>query len=157
MNPPVLPKPTTPSSSAEEPCCREDEIVTMVHRFYARVRVDPLLGPIFNQHVHDWDAHLAHLVDFWSAMLRGTRRFSGAPMPKHMALPGLTASLFQRWLALFGQTTAELANPGLKAQADTRAALIAERFWQHYQTEGYDVRHNVIPSAPLSSSLLHRP
>jgi len=73
-------------------------------------------------------------------MLRGTRRFSGAPMPKHMALPGLTPDLFRRWLMLFGQTTDELGNPNLKRDADARAALIAERFWQRYQVEGYDAR-----------------
>lgn len=72
--------------------------MALVHRFYARVRKDPLLGPVFARHVPDWDAHLAHLVDFWSALLRGTRRFSGAPMPKHMALPGLQPALFRRWL-----------------------------------------------------------
>jgi len=130
----------TPAVSPDS-CCTETEVVALVHRFYDRVRADELLGPIFNQHVHDWDLHLAHLVDFWSAMLRGTRRFTGAPMPKHMALPGLKPALFQRWLALFGQTTAELGNPALKAHADARAKLIAERFWQRYQIEGYDVRH----------------
>lgn len=108
-------------------------MVRLVHTFYARVRLDPQLGPIFQRHVADWDAHLAHLVDFWSALLRGTRRFTGAPMARHLALPGLDASLFQRWLLLFGQTTSDLGNPALKAQADMRAAQIAERFWQHYR------------------------
>ncbi|WP_140726739.1 MULTISPECIES: group III truncated hemoglobin [Gammaproteobacteria] len=116
-----------------EPCCSEDEVVRLVHAFYARVRRDPELGPIFERHVADWDAHLRHLVDFWSAMLRGTRRFSGAPMARHLALPGLSADLFRRWLAIFGETTAGLGNPAMKAQADARAAQIANRFWQHYQ------------------------
>jgi len=129
---------TAPDANA---CCSEAEVIALVQRFYAKVRTDALLGPIFNHHIHDWDAHLAHLTDFWSAMLRGTRRFSGAPMPKHMALPGLNPDLFRRWLMLFGQTTTELGNPDLKAAADARAALIAERFWQRYQVEGYDVRH----------------
>jgi len=137
-----------------EACCSEDEVVALVHRFYAKVRVDPLLGPIFNRHVHDWDAHLAHLVNFWSAMLRGTRRFNGNPMPKHMALAGLNPQLFQRWLALFGETTEQLGNPALKREADARAALIAERFWQRYQVEGCDVRRagaskNPDPRSPL--------
>lgn len=74
-------------------------------RFYDKVRADSVLGPIFNSHIHDWDHHLARLVDFWSSILRGAGRFTGAPMPKHIALPGLTAGLFQRWLALFHDTT----------------------------------------------------
>jgi len=135
--------PTALSSHAagSDTCCSEAEVVALVQRFYTKVRADALLGPIFNHHIHDWDAHLTHLTDFWSAMLRGTRRFSGMPMPKHMALPGLNPGLFHRWLTLFGQTTEELGNPDLKRQADARAALIAERFWQRYQVEGYDVRH----------------
>ncbi|MFT4248733.1 MAG: group III truncated hemoglobin [Pseudomonas sp.] len=116
-----------------ESCCSEEEVVRLVHTFYARVRQDPILGPIFERHVEDWDHHLAHLVDFWSTMLRGTRRFSGAPMARHLALPGLDAELFQRWLAIFGETTTQLGNPAMKAQADTRAAQIAERFWHHYR------------------------
>ncbi|WP_024889130.1 group III truncated hemoglobin [Luteimonas huabeiensis] len=127
--------------SVPEPCCSEEEIVALVHRFYARVRRDPDLGPMFERHVDDWDAHLAQLVDFWSTMLLGTRRFSGAPMPRHMALPGLTAARFERWLALFGETTAELGNPALKAEADARAAQIADRFWQRYRIEGHDALH----------------
>jgi len=132
--------PTLHDAPRPDACCSEDEVVALVHCFYAKVRVDPLLGPIFNQHVHDWSAHLAHLVDFWSAILRGTRRFGGTPMPKHMALPGLRPALFRRWLTLFGETTEQLGNASLKTEADARAALIAERFWQRYQVEGYDVR-----------------
>lgn len=131
--------------SAADPHCSEEEVVALVHGFYAKVRQDPVLGPVFEHHIHDWDMHLSHLVDFWSAMLRGTRRFHGTPMPKHLALPGLNPGLFLRWLELFGQTTSELGNPALKAEADARAAMIAERFWQQYQTSGYDVRHSTSP------------
>lgn len=75
--------------------CGEDDIVTLVHGFYAKVREDAMLGPIFERHVNDWDAHLALLVDFRSALLRGTRRFKGSPVTRHLALPGLEASLFR--------------------------------------------------------------
>lgn len=118
--------------------CSEEEVVALVHDFYARVRRDPLLGPIFDQHIDDWDAHLAHLTDFWSAVLRGTRRFRGAPMARHMALPGLRPMLFQRWLALFGQATEASGNAALKAEADQRAMAIAQTFWQRYRIEGHD-------------------
>jgi len=57
-----------------------------------------------------------------------------------MALPGLRPALFRRWLTLFSETTEQLGNASLKTEADARAALIAERFWQRYQVEGYDVR-----------------
>ena len=113
--------------------CTEAEIATMVHAFYATVRRDPVLGPIFNEHVDDWDHHLVKLVDFWSSVLRGTGRFSGAPMPKHAALPGLTPELFQRWLALFRETTAALPNRAMGDQAYALAQRVARSLWYGYQ------------------------
>lgn len=124
----------TPSDQGPGPdLCTEAEVTALVHDFYARVRQDPALGPIFETHVQDWPAHLSQLVDFWSAMLRGTRRFSGSPMASHMVLPGLTADLFERWLLLFRQTTSESPNPRLKAEADDMATRVAGNFWQRYQ------------------------
>lgn len=113
--------------------CTEAEITTLVHAFYAKVRRDPMLGPIFDRHVDDWDHHLVKLVDFWSSALRGTRRFSGAPMPKHAALPGLTPELFQRWLALFRETTDTLPNRAMGEQAHALAQRIARSLWYGYQ------------------------
>ena len=113
--------------------CTESEITTMVHAFYAEVRRDSMLGPIFNEHVDDWDQHLAKLVDFWSSVLCGTRRFAGAPMPKHAALPGLTPELFERWLALFRATTAALPNQAMGERAYLLAQRIARSLWYGYQ------------------------
>lgn len=130
-------------------CCTEAEVTRLVHEFYAAVRSDPLLGPVFEQHVADWPLHLERLVDFWSSLLRGTQRYSGAPMANHMALPGLNEALFRRWLQLFGQTTTAIGNPAMKQLADARAAQIANRFWQRYQFEGRDGA-GLLP-LPLSS------
>lgn len=117
-----------------EDFCTEDEVHQLVHRFYGRVRQDPELGPIFEAHVRDWTPHLATMVDFWSSALRGTARFRGAPMPKHMAIPGLTADLFGRWLALFRATTSELGNPALQERADDLAHRIAASLWYGYRS-----------------------
>lgn len=113
--------------------CSEDEISALVHAFYAKVRRDPLLGPIFNGHVSDWDAHLVKLTDFWSSILLGTGRFSGAPMPKHAALPGLNAALFQHWLALFRETADEQPNRAMAERACEMARRIARSLWLGYQ------------------------
>lgn len=118
---------------AETDLCTEEEVTRLVHGFYASVRRDDLLGPIFNRHVADWDRHLAKLVDFWSAILRGTKRFTGAPMPAHIALPDLNAGLFQRWLALFHDTTRHLGNEAMRERADAMARRIAQSFWYGYQ------------------------
>ncbi len=113
--------------------CSEQDITDLVHAFYARVRQDEQLGPIFDRHVDDWDHHLAKLVDFWSSILRRTGRFTGAPMPKHAALPGLNAQLFQRWLALFRDTAARQPNQAMAAQACAAAERIAQSLWMGYQ------------------------
>lgn len=113
--------------------CSDEEVATLVHSFYDKVRADAVLGPIFNHHIHDWDHHLARLVDFWSSILRGTGRFTGAPMPRHIALPGLSAELFQRWLALFHDTTSVQPNRAMGERADAMARRIAQSLWYGYQ------------------------
>ena len=113
--------------------CTEDEIVELVYRFYDRFRVDAVLGPIFEKHVKDWDAHMPTMVDFWSSALRGTGQFRGAPMPKHAALPGLTAELFQRWLMLFAETTDALPNTALGQRAQDLSKRVAQSLWYGYQ------------------------
>lgn len=126
---------TNPSSSPIPGAglCTEAEVTSLVHSFYARVRQDSVLGPIFDTHVDDWDHHLAKLVDFWSAILRRTNRFTGAPMPRHAALPGLSNELFQRWLQLFRDNAAEQANQPMGALACAMAERIAQSLWMGYQ------------------------
>jgi hemoglobin len=105
----------------------------MVHDFYRRVRADDLLGPIFNEHVKNWDTHLQRMVNFWSSMLRGTGAYGGSPMPVHIALPNLSAELFQQWLKLFHQTIETLPNKPFGAKADSFAHRIARSLWYGYQ------------------------
>ena len=105
----------------------------MLRAFYDTVRQDEQLGPIFDTYIGDWNEHLAKLTDFWSSILRGTRRFRGTPMPKHVALPDLSASLFERWLALFREATAAQPNRAMGEQAYETAQRIAESLWYGYQ------------------------
>ena len=125
----------------------EEDVSALVHNFYAKARKDPDLGPIFESHVIDWDAHFVQMTNFWSAQLRGTSRFRGAPMPKHIALPDLRAELFERWLQLFRQTTEELGNSTLQLHANSIAGFIATRLWQGYQMNNYPEQEFV----PLNS------
>ncbi len=113
--------------------CTEEEISQLVHTFYAKVRRDTVLGPVFDSLIADWDHHLETMVDFWSSVLRGTGRYHGMPMPKHVTLPHLDEDLFHRWLALFDETTREIGNPELAAQAIGAAQRIAQNFWYGYQ------------------------
>jgi hemoglobin len=120
--------------------CTEEEVHRLVHGFYDKVRQDPALGPIFDAHIHDWPTRLAKMVDFWSSALRGTARFRGTPMPKHVGLSELSAALFGRWLALFGETTAGLGNPAMQARADLLAHRVADSLWYGWRlSRGMDV------------------
>src|SRR5579884_2669717 len=85
----------------------EEMVADLVPAFYAKVRQDPLIGPIFNREVGDWDEHLAKLCDFWSSVLLMTGRFHGQPMAVHVRIPEIAPEHFERWLALFEETTAE--------------------------------------------------
>lgn len=105
-------------------------IVAVVDTFYAKARVDPLLGPIFTRAISDadWRRHLNLIADFWSSMLLATRRYDGRPMPKHLALDGLQDIHFVRWLALFRETVESLCSPAVAALFIDRAERIAQSF-----------------------------
>jgi hemoglobin len=64
--------------------CTEEELQQLVHRFDAKVRVDPVLGVILEP-VANWGEHLPRTADFWSSALRGTARLRGATMAKGAA------------------------------------------------------------------------
>ncbi len=118
----------------------EEEITTLVHRFYDKVRADSLLGPVFDAHIDDWDHHLAIMVRFWSSLLLGSGTYSGTPMPKHVALPSLDAGMFRHWLALFHETTSELPNRAFAAEAEKFAQRIARSLWYGYQINNHPNR-----------------
>lgn len=103
----------------------EEMIRTLVHAFYARVRQDPTLGPIFNGRVADWDAHLAKLCDFWSSVTLMTGRFKGAPMRAHVEIPNLTGSHFGLWLELWRETARATCPPPAAALFVAKAEMIA--------------------------------
>lgn len=102
----------------------EESIARLVDGFYARVRLDPELGPIFNHAVENWDAHLGLLRDFWSTVLLGTARYKGNPLLAHFPLE-VTEVHFERWLALFSQAAREILRPEEAAFVAAKAQNIA--------------------------------
>ena len=105
----------------------EPMIRKVVHTFYARIRKDPELGPIFEREIAgEWDAHLAKLCDFWSSVLLMTGRFKGTPMVVHARLPEIGPGHFGRWLGLFRKTVEELCPPQAAALFVARSHMIAQ-------------------------------
>ncbi|MXP09693.1 group III truncated hemoglobin [Pseudoblastomonas halimionae] len=99
----------------------------MVETFYGVVRDDDLLGPIFAERIEDWPAHLARMKGFWRSILFNSGEFSGNPMQKHMAIPGLGQRHFSRWLALFYDTLRTLErDPEGTSLVAARARSIAD-------------------------------
>ena len=97
----------------------------LVRDFYAKVRVDDLLGPVFNARIADWDHHLHQIVAFWSSIAFGKALYDGHPMRKHLPLP-IGGVHFDRWLALFEETAAEVCPPPAADHFIERARRIAQ-------------------------------
>lgn len=104
----------------------EEMIGEVVETFYARVRQDQMLGPIFNAAVDDWPEHLSKLKDFWSSVLLMTGRFKGHPMAVHAAIPDIGRAHFEHWLAMFAQTVDEVCPPSAAALFRAKSQMIAE-------------------------------
>ena len=101
-------------------------IATLVDRFYAAVRRDAILGPVFEARIEDWDAHLLKLQAFWSSVVLMTGRYKGRPMPVHAAIAELSLDHFERWLQLFAETAREVCPPQAAALFIDRSERIAE-------------------------------
>ena len=105
----------------------EEALGRLVERFYGKVRGDAQLGPIFNGAIDDWPHHLEKLKAFWSSVMLTTGRYKGQPMAAHMKHESsMKPALFERWLALWRETAAEVLSPeGARAVAE-KADRIAE-------------------------------
>jgi hemoglobin len=87
----------------------ESDIGRLVDSFYAKVRQDDMLGPIFADAIGDgWNLHLATMRTFWCSVMLGSASYKGNPMAAHLRLPLLTPLHFERWLQLWRETAAEV-------------------------------------------------
>ncbi len=105
----------------------EHGVGLLVDRFYDKVRRDETLGPVFADASadDDWPRHLATMRDFWSSIMLTSGRYHGNPVAVHSRTQGVTPQLFERWLALFGETANELFDPSLAPRFTDRANRIA--------------------------------
>jgi hemoglobin len=101
-----------PKSDKKEITNRED-IKLLVVSFYAKIRKDAVLGPIFNQIVTDWEPHLELLTDFWETQLFLKRKYFGNPVTAHQEVDDkmqhtITPEHFGLWMNLWFATIDEL-------------------------------------------------
>lgn len=105
----------------------EAQIAMLIPDFYDRVRADALIGPVFAGATDNWPPHLDKLVAFWSSVMLTTGRYKGNPMAAHMKhLATITPPMFDRWLALWAQVTADTLPVGIATELQARADRIAQ-------------------------------
>lgn len=114
------------------------DIDLLVNTFYARVKLDPLIGPIFLRVIGDhWDEHLKKIQNFWDTLLFGAGNYEGRPFPPHMPL-GLKPEHFKRWLELFFATVDEFFEGRRAEEIKMRALNIGRNFLaniQHFERQ----------------------
>ena len=115
-------------SSTDSPELTEADIAAVVDAFYAKVRRDPMLGPVFAAAIADeaWPAHLAVIRDFWSSVMLKTGRYQRNPFSAHLRVKGIRPELFDRWLALFRETCDELLAPAAAEALHQKAVMIGD-------------------------------
>jgi hemoglobin len=107
-----------------------DDIKLMVNNFYSKIRVDDMLGPIFNGVINDqWPVHLEKMYKFWQTVLLNDHTYYGSPFPPHAKLP-VSSEHFERWKLLFYKTIDDLFEGEKANEAKWRAEKMAEMF-QH--------------------------
>jgi hemoglobin len=105
----------------------EEQLSSLVHRFYGKVREDEALGPVFNHAIADWPHHLGKMVDFWSSVMLTTGRYKGNPMMMHLKhIAQIRPEMFDRWLELWRETARETLDEQGAAGVIGKAERIAE-------------------------------
>lgn len=107
-------------------------ITALVQGFYADVRADPLLGPVFAQSLGtgDWSAHLARMVDFWSTVALGAKTYRGNVFSKHMQLEGVEPAHFAAWVRLWAVQTERLFAPEVALELQSVAHGIGRNLFR---------------------------
>ena len=82
-----------------------DKIEKVVSTFYARVRADKTLSPIFFKSIPNdpdlWVAHEAKIARFWRNAILFERSYDGNPQQAHARNRGIEPEHFAIWLGIF--------------------------------------------------------
>ncbi len=88
-----------------------EQIDTVVASFYARVRQDAVLAPVFFASIPDdaarWEHHEAKIARFWRNAILHERSYSGNPQHMHSMRPMIKPGHFAIWLGIFDEVLAE--------------------------------------------------
>ena len=107
---------------------------TLVQTFYARVREDALLAPVFVARISDdaWPTHLERMAAFWATVLFAAPLYRGNPAESHRELP-IARHHFDRWLTLWSDTIDALFAGPVATEAKQRAQRMARVLGERVQ------------------------
>jgi hemoglobin len=109
------------------------QIERLVTEFYARVRQDPDIGPIFLRAIGTdrdvWRTHEAKIASFWRNAVGMDRSYSGNPMMKHLANSEIRPEQFRIWLDIFERTCRDI----LPKDTAERMSALANRIGSSLQ------------------------
>jgi hemoglobin len=116
----------------KRPLDNRESIELLVNTFYTKVKVDPVIGDIFNNAENfSWEKHIPIMINFWETLLLDTASYRGNTMAKHLELNKrhpLNTAHFDRWKKLFFETLDELfEGPNIavaKKKAEAMSALM---------------------------------
>jgi hemoglobin len=104
------------------------DIKVLVNSFYSKVRMDSLLGEIFNRVIQDrWPEHLQKMYTFWQTVLLDEHSYYGSPFPPHAKLP-IQQDHFDRWLHIWHSTIDEHFEGQVADEAKWRGGKMASMF-----------------------------
>ncbi len=119
----------------------QEGINKLMDIFYAKVRKDSHLGPIFNGKIGDddahWEEHKKKIASFWAGMFLDDSSYHGAPLKAHLDLPPFPREFFGIWLELFSESCFSVFEQAPAQMILERAQSIAKRF----QTMLYEFPH----------------
>ena len=96
-----------------------EEIDNVVTEFYARVREDKTLAPVFFQSIPPepaaWTTHEAKIAAFWRNAILFERSYDGNPQRVHREREAVEPEHFAIWLDLFDEVLKEKLSPELAA------------------------------------------
>ena len=122
------------------------DIEKLIVHFYEQVKVDEVIGFIFNSVVHmHWETHIPVIVDFWETILLDNPVYKKNAMEIHYGLNKLVPLqkiYFGRWLLLFNTSVDEMFEGTVASLAKTRAKSIA----QIMQLKMEEINNNKQPS-----------
>ena len=135
----------------------EKTIRALVDAFYARVRADATLGPIFAAAIAEeaWPEHLEKMYAFWSSVMLTSGRYKGDPVSTHRKVSGVEPPMFGNWLDLFEATAAEMFVPEIADRFACKARRIAESlklalFFRPDRSWPDDLRNRAALSTPCT-------